>query len=49
VWESGGQTLIGFRPPTELAGEYDVPDQAVLLERMTGLLGQIVEESLAPG
>lgn len=49
VWGSGGGTTIAYRPPTELASEYGLADQVAILERMTGLLEQIVAESTAPG
>jgi uncharacterized protein (DUF302 family) len=49
VWDAGGQTAIGYRPPAELAADYELGDQVSVLERMTGLLEQIVAESIAPG
>jgi uncharacterized protein (DUF302 family) len=42
VWDTGGQTRIGYRPPTELAAEYRLSDRLDVLERMTGLLEQLV-------
>jgi uncharacterized protein (DUF302 family) len=49
VWDAGGQTTIGYRPPTELGADYRISrDQAAILERMTGLFEQIVAESVVP-
>lgn len=47
IWDDGGQTMIGYRPPTELAGEYAVPDHAQVLENMAGLLDQLACEAAA--
>lgn len=47
VWDADGQTLVGYRPPTELAGEFSVAAHAELLQRMEGLLGQLVDEGVA--
>ena len=44
VWDDGGQTMVGYRPPGELAGEYDLGEETGVLERMGGLLAQIVAE-----
>jgi uncharacterized protein (DUF302 family) len=48
VWEAGGETLIGYRPPTELAERYAVSDRSELLARMRKLLEGLVAESTAP-
>jgi uncharacterized protein (DUF302 family) len=48
VWDEDGQTTIGYQPPTELSAHYQVAAQTTILERMTGLLEQIVAESVAP-
>jgi uncharacterized protein (DUF302 family) len=48
VWEAGGETLIGYRPPTELAERYAVGDRSELLARMRKLLEGLVAESTAP-
>jgi uncharacterized protein (DUF302 family) len=48
VWSSHGETVVGFRPPAELAGDYDLADHAAVLERMGGLLEQLVAEGVAP-
>jgi uncharacterized protein (DUF302 family) len=48
IWDAAGRTLVGYRPPTELAERYPVGEQAELLSRMTGLLEALVAESTAP-
>jgi uncharacterized protein (DUF302 family) len=47
VWDAGGQTVIGYRLPTELAGEYEVARHAQVLETMAGLLAQLAGEASA--
>ncbi len=47
VWDGGGQTRIVYRPPTDLAEDYTVSEHAEILSRMTGLLEQLVAESIA--
>ena len=47
IWDAGGQTMIGYRPPTELAGEYAVSGHAQGLENMAGLLAQLAGEAAA--
>jgi uncharacterized protein (DUF302 family) len=46
-WDADGQTMIGWRSPTELAGGYGVTARAEVLARMDGLLEQLVAESVA--
>jgi uncharacterized protein (DUF302 family) len=48
AWDAGGQTRIGYRPASELAGEYRLADRAEVLAKMDALLGQLVDESTAP-
>jgi uncharacterized protein (DUF302 family) len=48
VWDEGGQTMVGYRPPGELAGAYDLAEETGVLERMDGLLAQIVAEGTGP-
>ena len=48
VWDEGGHTRIGYRPPSELADDYGVADHVDVLERMDQLLQLIVAESVAP-
>jgi uncharacterized protein (DUF302 family) len=45
VWDAAGRTLVGYRPPNELAERYAVGGQAELLGRMTALLEGLVAES----
>jgi uncharacterized protein (DUF302 family) len=47
VWDAGGRTLVGYRPPTELAERYAVGQGAEVLSRMIGLLEGLVAESTA--
>ena len=47
VWDDDGATRIGWRPPTELAAEYGVSARAEVLERIEGLLEQLVAEATA--
>ncbi|HWF49655.1 MAG TPA: DUF302 domain-containing protein [Solirubrobacteraceae bacterium] len=47
VWDAGGRTTIGYRPPTELMDDYSVADRLDILEGMTGLLEQLVAEVIA--
>jgi uncharacterized protein (DUF302 family) len=48
VWDSGdGQTTVGWRPPTELASDYDLSGHAEVLQRMEGLLEQLAAEITA--
>ncbi|MEA2196884.1 MAG: hypothetical protein QOJ25_935 [Solirubrobacteraceae bacterium] len=49
VWDAGGETVVGYRPPTELAMDYEMSDRAEVLERMMALLEQLVGESVATG
>lgn len=46
-WDAGGQTMVGWRPPTELGGEYRLDEHPDVLQRMEGLLEQLVAESVA--
>jgi uncharacterized protein (DUF302 family) len=48
IWEAGGETLIGYRPPTELAERYAIGARSELLARMTKLLEGLVAEASAP-
>jgi beta-galactosidase len=47
IWDSAGRTLVGYRPPAELAERYAVGEQAELLGRMSGLLEGLITESTA--
>lgn len=48
TWDADGQTMVGYRPPSELVKDYSVAEQTASLETMTGLLEQLVAESTAP-
>jgi uncharacterized protein (DUF302 family) len=45
VWDERGQTKIAYRPARELAAEYELGDATAVVERIDGLLAQIVAES----
>lgn len=47
IWDSGGQTMIGHRLMATLAGEYEVPEHAAVLQRMNGLLDQLIAEAVS--
>lgn len=47
IWDAQGQTMVAHRPMASLAGEYEVGEQAAILERMNGLLDQLVAEAVA--
>jgi len=48
TWDAGGQTMIGYRPPTELRKDFALADQLETLRRMENLLEQIAAEASRP-
>jgi uncharacterized protein (DUF302 family) len=48
IWDANGQTVVGYRSPTALAEKYELAACAGVLERMDGLLAQLVAEITAP-
>jgi uncharacterized protein (DUF302 family) len=46
-WDAGGRTMVGWRPPAELAEQYGLAGRAEVLERMAGLLAQLAAEATA--
>jgi uncharacterized protein (DUF302 family) len=48
AWDAEGRTLVGYRSPGELVERYAVRDRAELLERMTGMLEELVAKITAP-
>lgn len=44
IWDAGGQTMIGYRKPTELRDDFALGDQLEVLQRMENLLEQITVE-----
>jgi len=44
IWDAGGQTMIGYQPPTELRDEFAVGAQLETLQRMENLLAQLTSE-----
>jgi uncharacterized protein (DUF302 family) len=47
VWSEDGRTMVAYRPATALARDYDLADVGEALERMSGVLAQVVAESVA--
>jgi len=45
VWEGEDGVRLGYQDPRGLAGEYDLGDRGEILERMAGLLEQLVAEA----
>ena len=45
IWDASGQTMIGYRRPTELPEDFAVAGQLETLRRMESLLEQITAES----
>jgi len=48
IWDAGGQTMIGYRRPTELRDEFALGNQLEILRRMENLLEQITAEIARP-
>jgi uncharacterized protein (DUF302 family) len=48
IWDAGGQTMIGYGPPTELRDDFALADQLETLRRMDNLLAQISAEASRP-
>jgi uncharacterized protein (DUF302 family) len=48
IWDAGGQTMIGYRPPTELRDDFTVANQLEILRRMESLLGQLTTDASRP-
>ena len=44
IWDAAGQTMIGYRRPTELRDDFALGDQLEILRRMENLLEQITGE-----
>jgi uncharacterized protein (DUF302 family) len=44
IWDAAGQTMIGYRRPTELRDDFALGDQLEILRRMENLLEQITAE-----
>ncbi len=47
VWDAAGTTMVGYRPPRELAGEYALAGREDVLDLLGGLLAQIAAASAA--
>jgi uncharacterized protein (DUF302 family) len=48
IWDADGQTMIGYRRPTELRDDFALADQLETLRRMENLLEQITAETARP-
>jgi|ERR1700694_271088 len=48
IWDAGGQTMIGYRKPSELRDDFALGDQLEVLRRMENLLEQITAEISHP-
>ena len=48
IWDAGGQTMLGYRRPTELRDDFALADQLETLRRMENLLEQIIAEASGP-
>jgi uncharacterized protein (DUF302 family) len=48
IWDADGQTMIGYRRPTELRDDFALGDQLEILRRMENLLEQITAETARP-
>ena len=49
IWDAGGQTMIGYRRPTELPNDFALSGQLETLGRMETLLEQLVAEASRSG
>ncbi len=49
AWESGGRTLVGYRPASELADDYEIGERGDVLQRMDTLMEELIDETVAPG
>ena len=49
IWDASGQTMIGYRRPTELANDFALSGQLETLGRMETLLEELVAEASRSG
>ena len=49
IWDASGQTMIGYRRPTELANDFALSGQLETLGRMETLLEELVAEASGSG
>jgi uncharacterized protein (DUF302 family) len=47
VWDQGGQTVVGYNDPRDLAGSYDLTSAAATLEAMFSLLQAVASDATA--
>lgn len=48
VWDVGGQTMVGYRSPAELAESYAVAEHREILQKLDALLQALVADCTAP-
>ncbi len=46
IWDSGGQTMVGYRQPVSLDAAYQVGEKREVLRRMTALLESLVGQRI---
>lgn len=47
VWDHGGQALVGYNDPRNLAGSYNVTTETATLDAMSSLLHVLANEAVA--
>lgn len=47
VWDAGGQTMVGYRPPNELGRQFAALEGSVVLSRLETLLEQLIAGATA--
>ncbi len=47
VWRDGGEVLVAYRDPRELAASYELEGREHVLEQMAKLLGELAGEANA--
>jgi len=47
VWDVGGQTMVGYRRPVEVAQDFTLVNRSQILERMNAFLTELVAECTA--
>jgi uncharacterized protein (DUF302 family) len=47
VWDQGGQAVVAFNDPRDLARSYNITAQAATLDAMSSLLDQLAHEAAA--
>ena len=47
VWDQGGQAVVGYNDPRNLAGSYNLATQAATLDAMSSLLDALANDAVA--